>query len=133
MNPLESNDTAGEAKAREQLRGLISARVEDTNVYDRDGKKLGTLYTFHIDRWSGQVEYVVLSFGGFLGLGQSYHPIPFSLLTVNQEKGGYSVTVDRSLLDGSPSYRPDTAPIWDAAYAKRISDYYGVPSRTGGV
>jgi hypothetical protein len=49
----------------------------------------------------------VLSFGGFLGLGQSYHPIPFSLLSVNQEKGGYIVNADRSLLDGSPSYRPN--------------------------
>jgi hypothetical protein len=120
---------ATETKARDELRGLISARVDDTNAYDRDGRKIGTIYTFHIDRWSGQAEYAVLSFGGFLGLGQSYHPIPFSLLSVNQEKGGYIVNADRSLLDGSPSYRPDTAPVWDLAYAKRISDYYGVPPR----
>ena len=127
MNPLHTDDTASESAAREALRGLISARVDDTIVYDRDGRKLGTIYTFHIDRWSGQVRFAVLSFGGFLGLGQSYHPVPFSLLTVNQEKGGYTVTVDRSLLDGSPSYRPDSAPVWDADYAKRVSDYYGVP------
>jgi sporulation protein YlmC with PRC-barrel domain len=127
---MDSSATA-EAEARDQLRSLISARVDDTNVYDRDGKKIGTVYTFHIDRWSGQVEYAVLSFGGFLGLGQSYHPIPFGMLGVNQEKGGYTVDADRSLLDGSPSYRPDTAPVWDTAYAKRISDYYGMPPRTG--
>ena len=110
---------------------LIAARVDDANVYDSDGKKLGSLYTFHIDRYSGQVEYAVLSFGGFLGLGQSYHPVPWGVLTVNEEKGGYSVKIARAMLDGGPSYRPDNAPNWDSAYAERVSNYYGVPSRSG--
>lgn len=103
---------------------LISARVDDTNVYDAKGHKLGTVYSFHIDRYRGRVEYAVLSTGGLLGLGQSYHPVPFTLLQVNQQKGGYTIGVDKALLDGSPSYRPDTAPQWDGDYARRISSYY---------
>lgn len=118
----------GGNEARERLKGLLSARVDDTLVHERDGRKLGSIYTFHIDRRSGQVAYAVLSLGGFLGLGQSYHPIPFSLLSVDEERGGYTVNVDKSVLQGSPNYRPDSTPIWDAAYARRISDYYGAPS-----
>jgi hypothetical protein len=131
LNDKPAADSASEV--RESLKQLISARVDNTTIYDRDGRKLGSIYTFHIDRVSGRVEYAVLSFGGFLGLGQSYHPIPFSLLTVDQEQGGYRVNVDRSLLDGSPSYRPDSAPVWDASYASRISDYYGASARNAGL
>jgi len=106
------------------MKPLISARVDDTPVYDAHGHKLGMLYSFHIERQRGQVEYAVISFGGLLGLGQSYHPVPFRLLQVNQEKGGYTVSVDKKMLDGGPSYRPDNAPQWDADYARRITSYY---------
>ena len=129
---MEDAAAKTESGGPESLKRLISARVDDTLVYERGGRKLGSIYTFHIDRASGRVEYAVLSLGGFLGLGQSYHPIPFSLLNVDAERGGYTVDVDRSLLDGSPSYRPDSAPVWDASYARRISDYYGVPGRAPG-
>lgn len=125
---MDETVAADGGEARAKLKGLLSARVDDTQVHERDGRKLGSIYTFHIDRGSGQVAYAVLSLGGFLGLGQSYHPIPFSFLSVDEERGGYIVDVDKSVLQGSPNYRPDTAPIWDAAYARRISDYYGVPS-----
>ncbi len=106
------------------LNPLISARVDDTPVYDPRGRKLGSVYTFHINRYDGRVEYAVLSFGGLLGLGQSYHPVPYALLQVNQEKGGYTIAVDKAMLDGGPSYRPDNAPRWDAEYARRVSSYY---------
>ena len=112
-------------------RPLISAKVDDTSVYDSKGHKLGTVHSFHIDRYQGRVEYAVLSIGGLLGLGQSYHPVPFALLQVNQQKGGYTVTIGKALLDGGPSYRPDNAPVWDAEYARRISSYFAsaLPAR----
>ena len=109
---------------REGLQRLMSARVDDTLVYDTEGQKLGALYSVHIDRASGRIEYGVLSFGGFLGLGQSYHPVPFSALSVNEQRGGYTVNIGKQMLQGGPSYRPDTAPVWDASYARRVSDYY---------
>ena len=110
---------------------LVSALVDDTAAYDADGKKLGSVYSFHIDRRSGQVEYAVLSFGGFLGLGQSYHPIPFGALSVDEGLGGYRVNLPKAVLDGGPSYRPDSAPTWNAAYAERVSSYFGMPSKSG--
>ena len=103
---------------------LITARVDDTTVFDGSGHKIGVLYSFHIDRQRGQVKYAVISMGGLLGLGQSYHPVPFAMLRVNQEKGGYTANFNKAVLDGSPSYRPDTSPQWDADYARRIDSYY---------
>ncbi len=112
-----SGDLAGSYK-------LISARVDDTSVYDADGRKLGSLHAVHIDRQKGQVEYALLSIGGFLGLGQSYHPVPFRTLRFDEKLDGYVVAITKTLLDGGPSYRPDNAPKWDAAYTRRLTDYY---------
>lgn len=114
---MQNSDSLG-------VKPLISALVDDTSVYGSDGKKLGTLYSFHIDRARGQVEYAVISTGGLLGLGQSYHPVPFALLQVNQEKGGYTIAIEKAVLDGGPSYRPDNAPQWDLEYANRITAYF---------
>ena len=120
----ETSATQPGEDTREGLQRLMSARVDDTLVYDTEGRKLGTLYSVHIERTSGRIEYAVLSFGGFLGLGQSYHPVPFTALSVNEQRGGYTVNIGKQMLQGGPSYRPDTAPTWDASYARRVSDYY---------
>jgi hypothetical protein len=125
----EAKGMSAAETAPESARSLLTARVDDTLVYDPDGRKLGSVHSFHIHRASGQVEYAVLSFGGFLGLGQSFHPVPFGLLSVNQERGGYTVIVSKTMLDGGPSYRPDSAPVWDAPYARRISEYFGMQPR----
>lgn len=103
---------------------LITGRIDDISVHDVDGRKLGTFHAAHIHRSTGKIEYAVLSLGGFLGLGQSYHPVPFHKLRFDEKLGGYVVSISKALLDGGPSYRPDNAPTWDAAYARRLSDYY---------
>jgi hypothetical protein len=79
-----------------------------------------------VDKITGQVAYAVLSFGGFLGLGQRYHPLPWQSLRYDTGREGYVVNVDKAMLEGSPSYRPDDAPDFDDAYGERISTYYGL-------
>jgi hypothetical protein len=67
-----------------------------------------------------------MSFGGFLGIGDSYHPLPWSELTYDEEQGGYVVDIDRSRLEGAPAYS-DTS-VWDDPnFGRRVSDYYGTP------
>jgi hypothetical protein len=85
----------------------------------------------HIDRWSGQAEFAVLSFGGFLGLGQSYHPVPFQMLSVNEDRGGYVLHVGKSVLEGGPELPPGQRSRLGFGYARRISDYYGIQPRSG--
>jgi sporulation protein YlmC with PRC-barrel domain len=63
--------------ATNETRDLIASdKVEGTSVYDRNGTKLGSVCNLMVDKRSGQVAYAVLSFGGFLGMGTSYHPLP---------------------------------------------------------
>jgi hypothetical protein len=78
-----------------------------------------------IDKYTGQVAYAVMSFGGFLGIGESYHPLPWKTLTYDTRLGGYVTDVSRSRLEGAPSYRASDMPNWsDRAYTERIDQYW---------
>jgi sporulation protein YlmC with PRC-barrel domain len=110
-------------------RSLISANdVRGKIVNGRDGDKLGTVDKLILDERTGQVAYVILSTGGFLGLGQSYHPIPWSALRHEEKHGGYVAAIDKRLLEGAPSFRPDSAPIFDDDYGRRVTDYFRLPA-----
>ena len=59
---------------------IESDRVEGTAVYDPQGKHLGSIKRLMIEKISGKVAYAVMSFGGFLGMGEDEHTIPWSKL-----------------------------------------------------
>jgi sporulation protein YlmC with PRC-barrel domain len=104
---------------------IAASKVNGTNVYNRAGEKLGSVYDVMIDKRSGNAEYAIMSFGGFLGIGDSYHPLPWRSLTYDERQGGYVVDVDRSRLEGAPSYRSSDTGRWaDPDYRRQVDDYY---------
>ena len=120
--------TAGPLEADETHRLISSDKVGGTAVYDRRGERLGTVHHLMIDKFSGQVAYAVMSFGGFLGIGESYHPLPWKTLTYDTRLGGYVVDLDRSRLEGAPSYTSRDMPDWsDRSYTSRIDRYWMPP------
>jgi PRC-barrel domain len=104
---------------------IASDKVEGTSVYNAAGEKLGSVYNFMVDKRSGHVAYAVMSFGGFLGMGASYHPLPWHQLTYDPAQGGYVVNLSHEQLEGAPVYSGSDSPRWeDPAYGRRIDDYY---------
>jgi len=83
---------------------IASDKVEGTAVYNRNGDRLGSVYNFMVNKRSGHVAYAVMSFGGFLGIGSSYHPLPWNELTYDTSLGGYVVNRTREQLEGAPAY-----------------------------
>jgi hypothetical protein len=124
--------TTTPTETRETGTLIGSDKVEGTEVYRSNGDKVGTIERVMIDKRSGQVAYAVMSFGGFLGIGEDYYPLPWSLLTYNERLGGYEVNVTEDQLRRAPKY--GTHESWDWSDTKRqraVSDYYDVP--TGGL
>ena len=118
-------DPSGEGMAIDETRRLIaSSKVEGTPVFNRAGEQLGTVYNFMVDKVSGQVAYVVMSFGGFFGIGESYHPLPWRALTYATRLGGYVVDFDRDRLAEAPRYGADEDPFTDDEYGARVDAYY---------
>ena len=106
---------------------ISSEKVEGTNVYNRTGDTLGSIHDLMIDKTSGHVVYAIMSFGGFLGMGNQYHPLPWSVLKYDTNMGGYVVNLDKQQLEGGPAYDAGTEPDWrDRTYENKIHDYYGV-------
>lgn len=108
---------------------IAASRVEGTNVYNRQGESIGEIYDLMIDKKSGHVAYAIMSFGGFLGMGESYHPLPWSVLDYDESQGGYVVDLDKDRLTNAPNYGMDDTPDWSGDYGRRIDDYYGVTPR----
>lgn len=81
---------------------------------------------FLIDRFSGQVEYAVVAMGGMLGIGTSYHPVPWRLLDFDPTRDGYVISIDKAVLSSRPSFRSGAEQLFDAAYTDRVLSYFGV-------
>ena len=115
-------------EAMQETGNLISSeKVEGTNVYNAVGDTLGSIHALMIDKTSGHVVYAIMSFGGFLGMGNHYHPLPWSVLKYDTNMGGYVVNFDKPQLEGAPAYDADAEPDWgDRNYENKIHDYYGV-------
>jgi hypothetical protein len=105
---------------------IAASQVNGTTVYNGQGEKLGSIYDVMLDKPSGHAEYAIMSFGGFLGIGDTYHPLPWKALTYDSVQGGYVVDLDRRRLEGAPSYSANERGMWDdPAYGRRVTDYYG--------
>jgi hypothetical protein len=118
---------AGGAAIAETDRLIASDKVEGTAVYNRQNEHLGTVLNFMVDKASGRVAYVVMSFGGFLGMGESYHPLPWRALTYDMGKSGFVIDFDSNRLKKAPSYTSANLPDWsDRTYGSRIDEYYGM-------
>jgi sporulation protein YlmC with PRC-barrel domain len=104
-----------------------SDKVEGTTVYGADAKKIGSIRRVMIDKISGKVSYAVLSFGGFLGIGDDYYPLPWQSLKYDTGLGGYVAGITESKLKSAPKYANENSWNWaDPGAAKSIDDYYGI-------
>ncbi len=107
---------------------LISAgKVNGTSVFNPVGEKLGTIHDTMIDKNSGHVVYAVMSFGGFLGMGEKFHPLPWAKLKYDDQKGGFVVNLDKKQLEHAPSYDSNVDFTWTPAYGQKVDTYYSMP------
>ena len=116
------------ATDEKEMGNLIgSDKVEGTAVYGADDRKIGSIERVMIDKISGRVSYVVLGFGGFLGLGNDHYPLPWQSLKYDTGIGGYRTGVTEDQLRGAPKYSGENDWNWsDAACNRALDEYYGV-------
>lgn len=110
----------------ETSRLIASNKVEGTAVYNRQGEKLGSIYNFMVDKETGEVEYAVLTFGGLFGIGGDYYPLPWDVLTYDEDQNGYVVDLDKDMLDKAPRYSGNDEPTYDENYGRSVYGAYGM-------
>src|ERR1700716_2395923 len=124
---MESESMARTGQSDETDRLISSEKVDGTAVYNRNGDRLGTIDHLMIDKYTGQVEFAVMSTGGFLGIGESYSPVPWDSLVYDVNLGGYVMDADRVRLEKAPRFTSNAQPNWsDRSYAERVDEYWQV-------
>jgi PRC-barrel domain len=108
---------------RETYSLIASDKVEGTPVYRSNGEQIGKIQRVMIEKLSGKVAYAVMSFGGFLGIGEDYRPMPWSVLTYNERLGGYEVNLTDQQLKGAPKYSQHESWNWQED-SKTVDSYY---------
>ncbi len=104
---------------------VSSSDVNGTEVFARDGAKIGAIDHLMIDKESGKVAYAVMGFGGFLGMGEDHCPVPWGKLTYNPDKDGFVTDITAQELQGAPT--PTDNRFEDRDWEQRTHEYYGVP------
>lgn len=108
---------------------ILASRVEHSSVFNEDGWLIGHIKDLSIDRQTGEVVYVIMSFGGFLGIGKRLHPLPWSMLNYDSERHGYVVPLNTEILRDAPHYDADELEDFGGphhvAARRHVLEYYG--------
>jgi sporulation protein YlmC with PRC-barrel domain len=102
---------------------IPATKVNGTAVYNPTGDRLGEIDDVMIEKRSGHVVFAVMSFGGLLGIGEKFHPLPWEVLKYDTNKDGYVVNLDKDALKKAPSYSRDEIGS-DLAWRSKVSSYY---------
>jgi len=107
---------------------IRASRVLGTDVKDSAGNIIGKIEDVVLDKTDNAIMFAVVGFGGVLGIGEKFHPLPWSVLDFDEEQMAYVVPYTLDELKAAPSdtinelTRDDGAGVRDKAY-----DYYDVP------
>ena len=116
--------TTSSVETRETASLIGSDKVEGTAVYGADEQKIGEIERVMIEKVGGKVAYAVLSFGGFLGIGEDYYPVPWSILSYDTRLGGYRTNLTVEQLDRAPKYNQSTGWNWNRDNEQRVFSHY---------
>ena len=116
-------DAVAASQQGQGIRDLIAAeKVRGTPVFAKDGAQLGVVEELVLDKREGRVAFVLVSAGGFLGLGASLRPAPWALLRFDIRLGGYALGGPADRLKDAPAY--DATAGLDEDYARRVEAHY---------
>jgi sporulation protein YlmC with PRC-barrel domain len=101
---------------------IRASRTIGTSVYNTEGDKIGKVEDVVLDKIDNTVLFAVVGFGGFLGMGEKFHPVPWSALDYSKERDGYVVPFTKDQLQAAPAHDIDELTRNDG-HATRDSAY----------
>ena len=106
---------------------LSASTLKNEKVVNAAGEEFGKMAEYMIDLKSGRIAYCVLSFGGFLGMGDKLFAVPWSALTLDTEKKSFILNVDKERLKNAPGFEKDNWPDMGAPeFGTRVHSFYNV-------
>jgi len=107
---------------------IRAKKVLGTKVTDLSGRKIGEIEDVVLDKQSNSILFAVVGFGGFLGMAEKYHPLPWSSLEYDESQGTYVVNLTKEQLEAAPAGSIDELTANDGLqFRDRVYDYYKAP------
>jgi hypothetical protein len=129
-NTMSDPDTmtsrSGIVATGETRRVLSAGTLAGDRVRNPAGEDLGKIEEIMIDIPSGQVAYAVLSFGGFLGMGNKLFAVPWKALTLDEDAHEFILNVEKTTLERAPGFDKDNWPdMADPQWGSQVYSHYG--------
>lgn len=129
METLLNDNLTGENRqsknANTPLRYLTASSIIGDKVCNRLDEKLGDIKDIMIDLSDGKIEYLVIEFGGFLGIGEKYFAVPFRLFEVDADKEMFIIDLKRDDLERAPGFDKDHWPETNSHELQESYTYWG--------
>lgn len=107
---------------------IRASKVIGTSVYNTAGEKIGKVEDVVLDKSSNNIMFAVVGFGGFLGMNEKFHPLPWSTLDYQKDQDGYVVSVTKQQLEAAPADGIDELTNADGQGLRdQVYDYYQAP------
>lgn len=104
---------------------LSSSSIEGTDVKNNKGESLGEIKDLMINPKTGEINYAVLSFGGFLGMGDKYFAIPWTSFSTDRQDEEMVLNISKEKLENSPGFDKDNWPkTANNAYLDSVNKHY---------
>lgn len=121
-----------EVKGSDIRRVMSCSTLTGDEVRNAAGEDLGNLEDIMIDVPSGRISYAVLSFGGFLGIGEKLFAVPWQALRLDEDSKCFILDVSKDRLKDAPGFDKNNWPdMAQPEFSRSIHDYYGVEEYRG--
>lgn len=124
---MATHTQATTGKTGTRNRRVVSAgTITGDSVRNLSGDDLGKVQEIMLDVDDGSIAYAVLSFGGFLGMGDKLFAVPWRALTLVRDEEHFLLDVDKEVLKDAPGFDKDNWPDFsDSRWGQEIHDHYG--------
>ena len=106
---------------------IRAKKVIGTAVKNPSGKKIGVIEDVVLDKQSNNIMFAVVGFGGFLGVKEKFHPIPWESLDYDETQDGYLVNYSKEQLAAAPAGSIEELTRDDGEFRERTYEYYKAP------
>ena len=113
------------ARPNVPLKFLTASSIIGDKVFNYHHENIGKILDIMIDINDGKIEYVVIEMGGFLGIGEKYFAIPFSLLKVDPKKQVFLLSQSKEALKNAPGFNKEHWPETNTHEFDHATTYWG--------
>jgi sporulation protein YlmC with PRC-barrel domain len=126
---LEQENLTGENSTGKRpntpVRFLTATTIIGDKVYNNLNENMGEVKDIMLNVENGNIEYVVIEFGGFLGIGEKFFAIPFKALTLDTERHAFILGQKKEVLENAPGFDKDHWPETNSHTMATTHAYWG--------